>query len=316
MTQPLRILLVAGESAGKQVLQAVARSGSHLVGLMTPDEEASDKNRALHDAAAQVGCAVWPARWVRDRGFANHLRAEGVDVLLNVHSLFVLRKEVLAAPRIGCFNMHPGPLPRYAGLNAVSWALYRGESQHAVTIHWMVPEIDAGPIAYMSSFTIEESDTALTLSIKCVKAGVPLMTRLLGAAADPRGIPTIAQDPSGRCYYGAKVPQGGRLDWSRSAKDVVNFVRACDYVPFSSPWGHPKATFRSRELAVVKATRTGIPCGTVPGTVGEVAAPTAMVAAGDEWVLVHRLLCDGAFVDAADVLEVGRRFDHHEEPAT
>ena len=111
-----------------------------------------------------------------------------VNVLLNIHSLFIIHPEVLEVPRIGSFNMHPAPLPRYAGVNAVSWAIYRGERTHGVTIHQMVPEIDAGPIVHQVFFDIE-MDTALSLTAKCTQAGVRLVQQLLEtAAADLKAI--------------------------------------------------------------------------------------------------------------------------------
>src|SRR5437588_12997623 len=60
---------------------------------------------------------------------------------------------------------------------------------------------------------------------------------------------------SGR-YFGKEIPKGGRLSWKRPAREVVNFVRACDYWPYRSPWGHPKVSFEGREIAVAKAIRT------------------------------------------------------------
>lgn len=310
VNRALKVLLVADEAAGSQVLRAVAQAGHSIVGLVLPSNEESERSRALRDAGQRLGCPVWPASWVRDPAFADRLKPLGIDLLLNVHSLFVIRKEVLAIPRIGCFNMHPGPLPEYAGLNAVSWALYQGETMHAVTIHHMVPEIDAGPVAYGAAFGIEERDTALTVSVKCVHAGVPLMLRLIETAAtDPGAIPATIQDRSRRRYYGKGVPQGGRLDWARPARDIVNFVRACDYLPFRSPWGYAVGCVRGREVAVVKASRTGAPCAASPGTVGPVAGPGARVASGDEWVLVHRVLTDGQLVDASRALHPGQRFE-------
>jgi methionyl-tRNA formyltransferase len=307
-----RVLLVAGEAAGAHVLRVVEGAGFPVAGLLISGGEGGERppGKAVHTAASRLGCPVWPARSVRDPAFAESIKSAGVDILLNVHSLFVIRGEILAAPRIGSFNMHPGPLPECAGLNAVSWALYEGKTEHAVTVHWMAPGIDTGAIAYEARFPVEEHDTALTLSAKAVKAGVPLIERLLETAAtNPAAIPAHVQDLTRRRYRGREVPQGGRLEWSRSAREIVGFVRACDYLPFASPWGHPKTSFGGSDLAVLKATLTGLPSDAPPGTVGEAAGRGAMVSAKDEWVLVQRLLSDGRGVDAIEVLEPGRRFD-------
>lgn len=312
MTTPLRVLLVGGEAAGAHVLRVVEASGCSVAGLLISAGERGERpaGPAMHAAASRLGCALWPARSVRDPAFAEWVRSTGVDILLNVHSLYVIRGEILGAPRIGSFNMHPGPLPECAGLNAVSWALYDGNSEHAVTVHWMAPGIDTGSVAYEARMPIAENDTAFTLSAKCVKAGVPLIELLLTTAAtNPAGIPTIAQDLTRRRYRGREVPQDGRLEWSRPAREIVGFVRACDYGPYASPWGRPQTSFGGREVSVVKAARTSIPSDATPGTVGERADGGVMVSAADEWVFVQRLLLDGRGVDAVEVLQPGGRFD-------
>jgi len=306
----LRILLLAEEAAGAQVLRMIAERGHVVVAVMTSGAARPDSPSPVRDLAERLGCPCWPAEWVRERGFSERVRAADVDLLLNVHSLYLVPGAVLNASRLGSYNMHPGPLPEYAGRNPVSWALFRGETTHAVTIHRMVPEVDAGPIAYQASFDIEERDSALTVSVKCVQAGVPLITRLVDTAAtNPAAIPAIGQDRSRRSYYGRDVPQGGQLIWPRPARDVVNFTRACDYVPFRSPWGHPVGRVDGRQVAVVKATRTGVRCAAPPGAVSDVVGGAVRVACADEWVLVHRVLTDGQLVDASRTLRPGQQFE-------
>ncbi|PYP94163.1 MAG: hypothetical protein DMD38_16305 [Gemmatimonadetes bacterium] len=165
-------------------------------------------------------------------------------------------------------------------------------------------------LACRVGFDIEERDSALTVSVKCVQAGVPLMVHLVDTAAtNPASIPAIVQDRSRRTYYGRDVPQQGRLIWPRPARDVVNFTRACDYLPFRSPWGHPVGHVGGRQVAVAKTTRTGEPCAARPGTVGDVVGRAVRVACADEWVLVHRVVMEGQLVDASCSLRPGQQFE-------
>jgi UDP-4-amino-4-deoxy-L-arabinose formyltransferase/UDP-glucuronic acid dehydrogenase (UDP-4-keto-hexauronic acid decarboxylating) len=245
---------------------------------------------------------------VRDPSFADVIRDRGVDLLLNVHSLFVIHADVVAAPRIGSFNLHPGPLPHYAGLNAPSWAIYNGEERHAVTVHWMEPGIDTGAIAYEESFPLSEDDTGLSVSLRCVREGLPLVERLL-ADAERDAVPARPQDRSRRRYFGREAPQDGSVEWSRTAREVVDFVRACDYFPFPSPWGSPLASLDGGEVAILKAARTGRPTGgELAGTVAKDGERGVAVAAADEWVTVQRVAVDGRPQDAEAVLVPGTRF--------
>jgi methionyl-tRNA formyltransferase len=299
-------LLVAEESAGIQVLRALAASPHRVVAAMTAPPTRGG-GATVGGVAETLGVPVLPSERVRDAETADWIRAEGVDLLLNVHSLYLIVGEVVAAPRIGSFNLHPGPLPEYAGLNTPSWAIYNGEPRHGVTVHWMEPEVDTGPIAYSATFDLSESDTGLSVSARCVREGVPLIERLLQVAADdPGAIPAEEQDLSRRRYYKrAEVPDDGRILWSRPAARIVGLVRGCDYLPFRSPWGLATARLGDQELAVLKAARTGDPADAAPGTVDEVGDGKVRVAAADEWVLVERVQVDGRAGPAADVLGAG-----------
>ncbi|MGQ0749512.1 MAG: methionyl-tRNA formyltransferase [Betaproteobacteria bacterium] len=264
----------------------------------------------MRGVAESSGCRIWPAESVRSPGFVDEIRAAEVDILLNVHSLRMIHPAVLAAPLIGSFNLHPGPLPEYSGLNAPSWAIYNGEPRHAVTVHWMTAEIDSGPVAFREELITVEDETGLTLSAKCVRAGVPLLLRVLDAASeDPASIPRLPQDFSRRRRYGREVPQNGRLRWSQSAERIVRFVRACDYSPLPSPWGYPYTRLKGEPCAVLKAARTRRRCAVPAGTIGEIRDATALVAASDEWVAISQLNVAGRALRAADVLHTGARLE-------
>lgn len=306
----MNVLLVGGESAGIQLLRALAQRTHRIVAVMASQSKYSGGMNGLWDAARELGYPTWPANLVRDPNFADRIRAEKVDILINIHSLFIIHPKVLEAPRIGSFNLHPGPLPRYAGLNVMSWALYRGERTHGVTLHKMQAGIDTGPIVYETVFDIQENDAALSLTAKCVREGLPLILRLLETAAvDPSAIPQVPQDLSQREYFGREVPENGRLSWSCPAREIINFVRACDYFPFRSPWGFPRAMLNGREIGAAKAALTGLVCATAPGTVGERIGSSVHVASTDEWIAISKLIIEGRYLDAVDVLKLGDRLE-------
>lgn len=306
----VNVLLVAEEAVGVQTLRAITRARHRIAGVVTSEAGGPPRAATVRSVAEQLGCTMWPAYAVRDPAFAAAVRAAAVDVLLNVHSLHVIHPAVLAAPAVGSFNLHPGSLPEYAGLNSPSWAIYNGESRHAVTVHWMTPEIDCGPIAYREDIATAENDTGLTLSAKCVKAGLPLLIRLLDTARhDPAAIPRIPQDFTRRRYHGKEVPEDGRLRWLQPAQAIERFVRACDYFPWRSPWGHPRARLGDQPLSILKAFCTSRLGPARAGTVGEVEGSMAWVAAADGWLGVSRVEMSGRAVDAAEVLRPGLRLE-------
>jgi methionyl-tRNA formyltransferase len=299
----VNVLLVGAEAAGARALQLAQAAGQTVVGVLTPRGEGP--GAALAAAADRAQVPVHDPALVRDPGFAARIRDWEIDLLLNIHSLHLIQPEVLEAPRIGSFNLHPGPLPRYAGLSVPSWAIYNGEREHGVTLHWMAADVDAGHVAYEASMPISETETGLSLSAACVREGLPLVERLL-ADAQREEIPAHPQDLAERRWYGPKGPHGGCMPWTLPARTAVDLIRASDYGPFPSPWGRPRTLAGERELEVLAAKPTGEPAGSsAPGTVGGSDGEAVRVAAADEWVLVERVRDGDAVLPAANCLLIG-----------
>jgi methionyl-tRNA formyltransferase len=312
----MNILLVGAESAAIQVLRGLAETQHRVVAVLA-DQSPAGAGATLADVAEGMGLEVLEARRIRDPAFAGWMRERRVDLLLNVHSLSIIPGEVVEAPAIGSFNLHPGPLPGYAGLNVVSWAIYRGEAAHGVTLHWMDAGVDTGRIAYRAGVPIEDRDTGLSLFTKCVRQGVPLVFELLAAAErDPPAIPAVRQDGERVLYRRSDVPQDGRIEWARPARQIHDFVRACDFGPFPSPWGRPLTALGDRELGVVGTARTGEPCHAPPGTVGQAAGGGATVATGDEWLVLRRVDLGSQTARAETLLPPGARLDPGPPPRT
>jgi methionyl-tRNA formyltransferase len=309
--RPLRVVVVAEESAGAQALDAllVAPASPEIAAVVTATEPEGPQRPLVAAAATRHGLDVIPASTLVGGSFAATIRGLEVDLLLNVHSLFVLGSDIVRAPRIGSFNLHPGPLPEYAGLNTTSWAIYHGETTHAVTLHWMDAGIDSGPVAYRASFAIDDEDTGLSLTAKCARHGVALLLRLVAdAALSPSSIPALEQDLRRRRYFGREVPNEGRLVWADSAEQIVRFVRAADYGPFDSPWGTPRARLGNVPVGIAKASLTGEAANESPGTVGTpLEGGGVMVAAADEWVAVHRMWREGRSVSPSELCSPGER---------
>jgi methionyl-tRNA formyltransferase len=302
----LRVVVVAEEAAGVQVVQGLSQleTKPEVVAVLTRSREQGAERPVVFEAAQRLGFEVWPSSSVRSPELGAQLASADVDLLVNVHSLYLIHPAVLSAPKIGSFNLHPGVLPEYAGLNIPSWAIYRGESQHGVTLHWMDEGIDTGPIAWQERFPIEPEDTGLSLSGKSVRSGVPLILELAGTAADdPGAIPRHAQALERREYFAAGPPADGRVDWAQPAEAILRFVRACDYGPYRSPWGVPQAELAGRKVGVTKATATRVTTEDRPGTVVELDPSGALVATGDQLILVQRLSLDGRSVKPIEALE-------------
>lgn len=60
-------------------------------------------------------------------------------------------------------NIHPSLLPKYPGVDTHQRAIDAGDQWHGASIHFVVPEVDAGPIILQGQLAITATDTAQTL---------------------------------------------------------------------------------------------------------------------------------------------------------
>jgi len=60
-------------------------------------------------------------------------------------------------------NIHPSLLPKYQCLNTHQRAIDAGDDEHGLSIHFVTPELDGGPVIAQSKTAIMENDNAETL---------------------------------------------------------------------------------------------------------------------------------------------------------
>jgi len=63
-------------------------------------------------------------------------------------------------------NIHPSLLPKYPGLHTHERALAAGDSEHGASVHFVIPELDAGPVIEQVSIPVHETDTADSLAAR------------------------------------------------------------------------------------------------------------------------------------------------------
>jgi len=137
----------------------------------------------------------------------------------------MLPMSVLRHARLGAFNMHGSLLPKYRGRAPLNWAIVKGERETGVTLHEMVEKPDAGRIVEQEAVPIGPDDTALEVFQRMTDAAQAVLERSLPALV--KGAARFKpNDLSRGSYYGRRRPEDGRIDWSKSAQEIHNLVRA------------------------------------------------------------------------------------------
>lgn len=163
-----------------------------------------------------------------------------VDYLFSVANLQVLAPDILSIARKMAINFHDGPLPARAGLNAPSWAILEGETEHGITWHQMTADVDGGGILRERRFPILPTDTAFTLNARCYEAGIEAFRDLLGDIEFGRPVARAPMAPL-RLHARADRPVAlGTLDLTRAPADLCRQVRALSFGGHGNPLGLAK----------------------------------------------------------------------------
>jgi methionyl-tRNA formyltransferase len=203
----------------------------------------------------------------------------------------ILPKPILAAPRLGCVNLHASLLPRWRGAAPIQRALLAGDKETGVAAMLMEAGLDTGPILLEERVPIADRATAGSLQGELSQVGAPLMVRALEGLATGSLAPR-PQAAEGVTYAAKLDKDEGRLDWTRPAIELDRLVRGLD------PW--PRAWFEHGGIRLKVHAAEVVPCRGAPGTVLD-QAPT--VACGDQALRLRVLQRPGrAPMPAADLL--------------
>jgi phosphoribosylglycinamide formyltransferase-1 len=78
------------------------------------------------------------------------------------------------------FNIHPSLLPKYRGLHTHRRVLAAGDSVHGASVHFVTPQLDAGPVVLQSRVAVEPGDSEATLAARVLATEHVIYPRALG----------------------------------------------------------------------------------------------------------------------------------------
>jgi methionyl-tRNA formyltransferase len=172
----------------------------------------------------------------------------------------ILPKAILAAPRLGCLNIHASLLPRWRGAAPIQRAILAGDAETGITIMQMDEGLDTGPILMSEATPIGPDATAQELNGRLAHIGAPLVVAALDGVAEGRLEPR--PQPVEGVTYAKKVKRSeGALDWRQPAVALERAVRAFH------PWPGAWFEHEGERIKVIVAEIAAAPPGAAPGTV-------------------------------------------------
>src|SRR3954453_13344421 len=133
------------------ILDALIAAGHHIGAVYTQPPRPAGRGHRLQPSAVQAlaerhGLPVRCPTSLRSAEAQSEFAALGADAAVVAAYGLILPAAVLAAPRLGCLNVHASLLPRWRGAAPIQRATLAGDSETGVTIMQMEEGLDTGPI--------------------------------------------------------------------------------------------------------------------------------------------------------------------------
>jgi len=286
----MKAIVLAYHSIGCVGIESLIRQGYEIQAVFThPDNP--DENiwfRSVAELAAAHDIPVYAPDNINHPLWVERIKEMAPDIIFSFYYRKMVSKKILAIPAQGALNLHGSLLPRYRGRSPINWVLVNGESEAGVSLHYMTPRPDDGDIVAQAAIPIGEEDTALTLFEKAVEASRELLDETLPLLASGTAGRT-PQDHSLATYFGGRCPADGKIDWSGSARQVNNLIRAVTH-PYPGAF-----TFSGdQKIFIWKAKITPLDRKAEPGTV--ISINPLIVACGEDSLEISRAQSEGSIL--------------------
>jgi methionyl-tRNA formyltransferase len=287
-----RIIVFGYSDVGVVCLQELLDQDAHVVTVVTHRDDPGEAIwfGSVAALAAAHGIPVHTPDDPNTPEIVEGIRRLRPDLIFSFYYRRLLCSAILASPPLGAINLHGSLLPKYRGRAPLNWVLIRGETVTGVTLHYMDTLADHGDIIAQRAAPIEVEDTALTLSRKLSAAARQLLADTYPLIVMGRA-PRTPQDHAAATTYRRRTPADGLIEWSRSAWEVYNLIRAVTrpYPGAFTFWEGRRITLWAARPPRGRAS-TGPP-GAILGAAEDGALE---VATGNGILEVLRLQADGA----------------------
>jgi phosphoribosylglycinamide formyltransferase-1 len=194
-------VLISGRGSNMRALIAAAAAGDYPAEIAAVISNRPEAAGLADAAAAGIATAVvdhapfGKDRAAFERALHHELERHAVELLCLAGFMRLLTPWLVQQWDQRMLNIHPSLLPSFRGLDTHAAALAAGVKVHGATVHFVVPEVDAGPIICQGAVPVLEQDTPQTLAARVLAVEhriYPLALRLVA-----EGRVRIAQ---GRCF--------------------------------------------------------------------------------------------------------------------
>jgi methionyl-tRNA formyltransferase len=265
------------------VLRRLADSPYRPALVVTPPDSRRGRGRKLRpppatESARELGLELHQTADVNSDQSLVAIRAANPEAIV-VCAFGQLIKEPLLSEFL-MLNVHPSLIPRWRGAAPIERTLMAGEGKTGVTIMRVTAGLDSGPVALAEEVRVDDDDDYASLSARLASTAGELVVRALDLLGEEK-LDFTEQNDSHATYAEKISPEERRLNPDRPVDELERRVRAL--TPHVGAYLELEDASR---LGVRSAEAGYVSAGGSPGTDSGSSDPGAIVAEGDDLLLI------------------------------
>lgn len=226
----MRVVFMGTPDFAVPALRALVTAGHDVRMVYTQPPRPAQRGRKVtvtpvQKAAEELGLPVLTPVNFRDLADCSAFGMLDADVAVVAAYGLILPTNVLAAPRLGCINIHASLLPRWRGAAPIQRAVLSGDTETGITIMQMERGLDTGPMLLVERTPVDRK-TAGELAAELAETGARLIIETLKTLPQP-----VAQPDTGVTYAHKIEKAEAALDFELPSEVVERAVRAYNPIP-------------------------------------------------------------------------------------
>lgn len=158
------VVLISGNGSNLQaIMDAIKEQGlrAEVRAVVSNNPDAYGLSRARNDniAAEVLDHRNFPSREAYDQELQLLIDRYQPDLVVLAGFMRILTEDFVNHYHGRMLNIHPSLLPKYQGLNTHQRVLEAGDNVHGVSVHFVTPELDGGPVILQAEVPVHPGDT-------------------------------------------------------------------------------------------------------------------------------------------------------------
>ncbi|MDR1361637.1 MAG: methionyl-tRNA formyltransferase [Holosporaceae bacterium] len=236
---PRRIVFMGSSDFSLASMAALQKGAFDIIGVYTQPPKPSGRSYKVRKSPVQLFAEaqhlpVYTPTTLRNDEQRQLLEKLHPDLVVVSSYGLIIPKNLLDIPTHGFINVHASLLPRWRGAAPIQMALLAGDTRTGITMMKMDPGLDTGDIIAVESLEITTGINAGTLSQKLAHLGADLLLKTLENLEENLAS-AVPQQEIGVTYAAKISPDSGRINWDKSACDILKHILA--FAPTPAAWG-------------------------------------------------------------------------------